>query len=390
MLCVATANAVSWISAVGATRAATGNAGIALSVEEAKRLQALCKGVVCSRRVFDLLPACRGIEVEDYVILAGHIPGGVNTAAETPVELLSDDPADLAGSLPRALDAVRPARLEPFVEDATSWSFDIFDANLLSVADSLLTRHLDVVGRYGVGRAQLSRFLGAVGRLMRPNPYHNLHHAVDTACVALKFAKDLDVSHLDTFALVLAALCHDLDHPGRGNSFLVATNHRLALRYNDTSVLENWHACIMWTVLARPDMDVLQGLSREQRRHVRKLSITAILGTDLARHRDIQRDGLAATLLHAADISNPAKPWPIAKAWSDRLVAEFRAQADDEERHGLRANVPDQRTLSLAFIDNVVLPCYTALAAQHGHVQPCLDQLHANRAQWSAQSSTST
>ncbi len=39
--------------------------------------------------------------------------------------------------------------------------------------------------------------------------------------------------------MLIASVCHDLDHPGVNNKFLVATNSELALLYNDRSVLEN-------------------------------------------------------------------------------------------------------------------------------------------------------
>jgi hypothetical protein len=37
-------------------------------------------------------------------------------------------------------------------------------------------------------------------------------------------------------------LAHDVDHPGRTNAFLVASEDRKAILYNDRSVLENHHA----------------------------------------------------------------------------------------------------------------------------------------------------
>lgn len=42
---------------------------------------------------------------------------------------------------------------------------------------------------------------------------------------------------LEMFALAVAALGHDADHPGVTNAFLIATNEPLAVLYNDTAVL---------------------------------------------------------------------------------------------------------------------------------------------------------
>lgn len=40
----------------------------------------------------------------------------------------------------------------------------------------------------------------------------------------------------------MSGLCHDLEHTGRTNNFEIANMSRLAIRYNDESVLENHHA----------------------------------------------------------------------------------------------------------------------------------------------------
>jgi hypothetical protein len=50
------------------------------------------------------------------------------------------------------------------------------------------------------------------------------------------------LNELEIFALALAALCHDVDHPGLTNAFLVAASDPIALRYNDKAVLESHHA----------------------------------------------------------------------------------------------------------------------------------------------------
>ncbi len=54
--------------------------------------------------------------------------------------------------------------------------------------------------------------------------------------------------NMTLFAMLLAALCHDLDHPGVTNALLSSCCSDLACLYNDVSVLENHHAAVAWEV----------------------------------------------------------------------------------------------------------------------------------------------
>ena len=45
---------------------------------------------------------------------------------------------------------------------------------------------------------------------------------------------------MQTAALMLSGLCHDLDHPGYNNNFLTLVKHPLASMYKN-SMLENHH-----------------------------------------------------------------------------------------------------------------------------------------------------
>jgi hypothetical protein len=54
---------------------------------------------------------------------------------------------------------------------------------------------------------------------------------------------DRSISMTDTvlFGALMAALVHDIGHPGKTNRFMTRTDHALAIQYNDQSVLENMH-----------------------------------------------------------------------------------------------------------------------------------------------------
>ena len=91
------------------------------------------------------------------------------------------------------------------------------------------------------------------------NAYHNATHAADVLQATSYFLSSDPVNLRILFknlflkkvgqliqdnhalAALIAATVHDLDHPGRGNAFLMNTRQRLAILYNDHSILENHH-----------------------------------------------------------------------------------------------------------------------------------------------------
>lgn len=44
---------------------------------------------------------------------------------------------------------------------------------------------------------------------------------------------------------------------------------------------------------------------------------------------------MLSTLLHMADLSNPAKPFGQARVWGKRISAEFHNQVQEEEKRGM-------------------------------------------------------
>lgn len=59
------------------------------------------------------------------------------------------------------------------------------------------------------------------------------------------------LDQLDEVAALIAATVHDVDHPGRTNSFLCNAGSELAILYNDTAVLESHHAALAFQLTVR-------------------------------------------------------------------------------------------------------------------------------------------
>jgi len=282
------------------------------------------------------------------------------------------------------------------------WNFDAIkcDAeqhNVLQLVGFEILRTFSVLPKN-----QLSGFLENVERSYNAGiPYHSHIHGADMTNALFFLVKKTELWHLGGVAestraaTMIAALGHDIGHFGRNNVFLTATRHKLAIRYNDRSVLENFHASVLVQLLdeefgEHPEdrKKLLSGLPAEHLSKARQLMITLILGTDSQKHLD-ELSGLRvrmsatsfdpvgddsdqqlcmAMLFRAADIGHSAKEWALHEEWSVRVVQEFHAQGDEERGLGLKVSpLCDRENFHLAssqvgFLQFVCVPTWKELA----------------------------
>jgi cAMP-specific phosphodiesterase 4 len=80
----------------------------------------------------------------------------------------------------------------------------------------------------------------------------------------IKFIYFIEISDEELLASFVAAIIHDVDHPGMNNAFHVATKADLAYVYNDISVLENHSIAMSFKLMKKYNGDIFQNCSREQ------------------------------------------------------------------------------------------------------------------------------
>ena len=59
----------------------------------------------------------------------------------------------------------------------------------------------------------------------------------------------LDLSEIDLISIFVSAIIHDYGHPGLNNNYLIRTKDNLAIKYNDISVLENYHVSEAFNII---------------------------------------------------------------------------------------------------------------------------------------------
>lgn len=243
------------------------------------------------------------------------------------------------------------------------------------------------------------------------NPYHNSVHAADVTqamhCFLLEEKIREHMTPVEAMASLIAAVTHDLDHPGVNQPFLIATSNHLAALYKNFSVLENHHwrsaiSCLRQSgIFDHLDSSVWD----EMEEHIRSL----ILATDITRQQEFlsrfkrylensvlnmaekeYRHFILQIALKCADLGNPCRPWDISHRWSLQVCKEFYRQGDYEKR----LNIPvtpicdrDKTTVAKIqadFFKYVVSPLFeiwhqflnTPLSNE------LLDNLRTNHVQW--------
>jgi hypothetical protein len=295
-----------------------------------------------------------------------------------------------------------------------SWDFDVWnydEEELLHLIEEMF-KDFDLLSRFKIPEEKFRHFLIEIRNgYMKKNPYHNFRHAFDVTQSCYLFLTSAGaaeyLTHLEILSLLLAALCHDFEHPGLNNTFQANTNSMLALRYNDRSILENHHAARSFFLMRQPENAILSNLSDADYRELRKLMVGCILATDLAKHvetstrfnalvdnftRDNRehRQLLLEILMKCADISNATRPAHISNYWSQMVQEEFFMQGDKEKELGLpvspfmdreNSNLPK---MSINFIDFFVTPLYSNLAKLLPAIKICNDRLLETRTKWAA------
>ena len=73
-----------------------------------------------------------------------------------------------------------------------------------------------------------------------------------------------NLTDLEVAVSIISCLVHDTDHPGFNNPYMVATWDKLALWYNDRSVLENHHIAVAFdTMLWDPETCIYDNFDNE-------------------------------------------------------------------------------------------------------------------------------
>ncbi|XP_046753536.1 dual 3',5'-cyclic-AMP and -GMP phosphodiesterase 11 isoform X2 [Diprion similis] len=271
---------------------------------------------------------------------------------------------------------------------------------------------LDFVERFHIDYEVLCRWLLSVKKNYRNVTYHNWRHAFNVSQMMFAILTATQwwkiFGEIECLALIIACLCHDLDHRGTNNSFQIKASSPLARLYS-TSTMEHHHfdQCLM--ILSSHGNQILANVSPDEYSRVVKVLEEAILSTDLAvyfRKRGAflslaqggsynwalgeHRELLRGMLMTVCDLAAITKPWEVEKRVAELVTSEFFEQGDIERQtlnitpiDIMNREKEDQLPMmQVDFIDSICLPIYKAFALLSDKLEPLEEGVRSNRQHW--------
>ncbi|ETE67753.1 High affinity cAMP-specific and IBMX-insensitive 3',5'-cyclic phosphodiesterase 8A, partial [Ophiophagus hannah] len=297
-------------------------------------------------------------------LVGGLMTDGLRRLSGNEYLLSAKQTHQVPGSLisPISLNDI-PPRIAQAMENEQDWDFNIFELEAATHKRPLVYLGLKLFARF-----RICEFLGCSESTLRSW----LQQTLDP---------------IDEVAALIAATVHDVDHPGRTNSFLCNAGSELAILYNDTAVLESHHAALAFQITTRDDKcNIFKNMERNEYRTLRQAIIDMVLATEMTKHFEhvnkfvnsinkplaaLEENGnrilIKRMLIKCADVSNPCRSLEQCIEWAGRISEEYFAQTDDEKRQGLPVVMPvfDRNTCSIpksqiSFIDYFIMDMFDA------------------------------
>ncbi|XP_047116582.1 cAMP-specific 3',5'-cyclic phosphodiesterase 4A-like isoform X3 [Schistocerca piceifrons] len=332
---------------------------------------------------------------------------------------------------PALLDDIHHGQVQCVLDRVSQWPFNAFTLDTVTGGRSLPVLCVHLFHWYGL----MEHFNLDVVRIWKlftlveagyhsTNPYHNSIHATDVTQAMHCFLQEekirMHLTPLEIMSSLIAAVTHDLDHPGVNQPFLIATSNHLAALYEhaqsfsplsvikNTSVLENHHwrsaiGCLLESNVAEQLGDARPELERQ--------ISSLILATDITRQQEFltrfkryldqnlldmrrpeDRHFILQIALKCADISNPCRPWDVSRKWSQKVCEEFFRQGDYERQLNLPVtSLCDRQTTSVPKIQAGFFRFVVSPLVEEWHrflgtplSRRMMSHLRTNQARWEA------
>ncbi|XP_067142377.1 cAMP and cAMP-inhibited cGMP 3',5'-cyclic phosphodiesterase 10A-like [Centruroides vittatus] len=303
--------------------------------------------------------------------------------------------------------------LEVIPRDIDTIHFKYIDISIQEIPKLFIYLCDQLLGINNYPLAKLCNFIITVIKCYRQIPYHNIFHAFNvTHCMYLMIKGNRNIfSIIEMKAMIIACICHDIDHRGFNNSYHSVTKSPFAILYTK-SILERHHFDTTIFILQEDQNNVLCDLSTLDYKFVLSSIESLILSTDFAsfhhnkrnltniiKSKDFKipdiwsnldnRTCLKKIMMAGCDLSGVCKPWTTVVAIVKQIYAEFYNQGDKEKEIGIHPNsmmdrdsqdrIPEDQ---IKFLKYICIPIYEKLAICLPNTKPILEACRRCLQQW--------
>lgn len=330
-----------------------------------------------------------------------------HTSGQTVAILLSNMmTADESNSCdPPVLIMLPPDKMEIFKSNR-------FDVSTLTELDTIrfiasIFHDLGISKQFKINNAKLIRFLLNVHDFHKKGQYHSWKRAIE--CVQFVYyllaTTELNVMipPLEILAVVVAAICHDVDHYDFDDES--RSEIALSVLYRNRPIMEMHHCEQTINIISQAEQNIFENVEPEQQAILWQTIISLILGTDMAKHFELVNKYSALVypqnmlnlqipahkllleqmIIKMGDASAACRLFQINDRWSRTA---YKSSLPEEERKAIGQNrFKDDVFLLIAeqqvgFINIISRPILRGLVEVAKSAKPALDQMEGNLNEW--------
>jgi hypothetical protein len=204
---------------------------------------------------------------------------------------------------------------------------------------------------------------------------------------------------LECLALVVAALCHDIDHSDHEEQ--AGTDIGLSVLYRDRPVMEVHHCEQTMNIITKAEQNIFEHVPEDQQMQLWQMIISLILATDMAQHFEFwskfdrlvypqnmlnaqssqHRLLLAQIVLKASDAAATTRLFQVNERWAN-AANELAKKGHSSSPRTVECDPAAVAQGQIGFIMFVANPLLRTLVDVLPGARPMLNQLQGNLNEW--------
>ena len=266
---------------------------------------------------------------------------------------------------------------------------------------------LGLISTFKINNAKFIRFLLAVHDLYQKQTVHGWRQAIESTQFVYYLLSSTELnnafSKLDMLALLISALCHDIDHydiEDKGRSEIA-----LAVLYRNRPILEMHHCEVTIGVISKEEQNIFENIESDQSVQLWQMIISLILATDMAQHFEIlnmfkalvypqnmlnltnsmHKLLLMQIILKCSDVAHTCRLMQVDEDFAIKAGKLFHGiglNEDNINEDEKKSDNVKRAKYMMAFIILISRPLFLVLAEAVPGARSAFDQLEGNLEEW--------